>query len=67
MDIGGRQGSRVTGRMFSKMMDLLAEEALATDAGFKIFELTIALLLWVDDVVSFAEGTNERNFNSGTP
>ena len=43
------------------MMDLLSEEALATDTGFKIFEnIIIAFLLWVDDVVSFAEGTNEQ-------
>ena len=61
MEVGGRQGSRVTGHMFSKRMDLLSEEALATDTGFKIFEnLIIAFLLWVDDVVSFAEGTNEQ-------
>ena len=61
MEVGGRQGSRATGRMFSKMMDLLSEEALDTDMGFKIFDdLTIPFLLWVDDVVSFAEGTSEQ-------
>ena len=33
MDIGGRQGSRLTGRMFAKMMDLLAEEILLSGEG----------------------------------
>ena len=61
MEIGGRQGSRVTGRIFAKLMDLLSEEALATDKGFKLFEdLKIAYLLWIDDVVSFALGTDEQ-------
>ena len=26
MDIGGKQGSRLTGRMFAKLMDMLVEE-----------------------------------------
>ena len=61
MEIGGRQGSRLTGRMFSKMMDLLSEEAQTTNKGFKLFDdLTIAFLLWVDDVVSLAETPNEQ-------
>ena len=30
MEIGGRQGSRITGRMFAKLMDLLAEEIIAS-------------------------------------
>lgn len=61
MEIGGRQGSRVTGRMFAKMVDLLAEQAIEMEAGFRIFEdLIIPLLLWVDDVVSFAEGESEQ-------
>ena len=61
MEIGGRQGSRVTGRMFAKLIDLLAEESLANGSGFQLFEdLTIPMLLWIDDVVSFAEGVNDQ-------
>ena len=60
MEIGGKQGSRLTGRMFSKMMDLLAEELQETDEGFQITpEFILAVLLWVDDVISCAEG--EKN------
>ena len=33
MEIGGRQGSRVTGRMFAKLMDLLAEEVIESKEG----------------------------------
>ena len=47
--------------MFSKLMDLLSEEALASGRGFQMFEdLSIALLLWMDNVVSFADGTKEQ-------
>ena len=61
MEIGGRQGSRLTGRMFAKLMDLLSEEAPATNQGFEIFEdLKIAFLLWIDDVVSLTESTTEQ-------
>ena len=60
MEIGGKQGSRLTGRMFGKMMDLLSEEAETTE-GFHITnELIIAFLLWVDDVVSCVEGTKNQ-------
>ena len=53
MEIGGKQGSRLTGRMFAKMMDLLTEEM--TDKGFKITEeFLIAVLLWVDKVLVHA-------------
>ena len=61
MEIGGRQGSRVTGRMFAKLMDLLAEEAIEKGNGFQLFEdLLIPMLLWIDDVVSFAEGVDNQ-------
>ena len=36
MDIGGRQGSRLTGRMFSKTMDVLAEEFIEEKIGVKL-------------------------------
>ena len=55
MEIGGKQGSRLTGRMFSKMMDTMATEL--SGMGIKITEeILIAVLLWVDDVISFTEG-----------
>ena len=47
MEIGGRQGSRLTGRLFSKMMDVLAEELSLTDLGFEMavnFIITTLLL-----------------------
>ena len=57
MDIGGKQGSKLTGRMFSKLMDTLPEDIEPTGIGFCIDDtLTIANLLWVDDVVSCVEG-----------
>ena len=57
MEIGGKQGSRLTGRMFSKLMDTLAEDILPTGEGFQLDDnLTIPCLLWVDDVVSCVEG-----------
>ena len=59
MQIGGKQGSRLTGRMFSKMMDLLTEEL--EQKGIKITEeFFLAVLLWVDDVISFAEGEEDQ-------
>ena len=61
MEIGGRQGSRLTGRMFAKMMDVLAEECHTDKAGMNLSsELTIATLLWVDDVLTFAEGESNQ-------
>ena len=61
MEIGGKQGSRLTGRLFSKMMDLLGEELETSNEGFKFSnELLVAILLWVDDVVTCVEGTEEQ-------
>ena len=62
MEVGGKQGSRLTGRMFAKMMDLISEELMQTDLGFQINEeLIIAVLLWVDDVITCTEGiTNQE-------
>ena len=62
MEIGGRQGSRLTGRMFSKTMDVLAEECIEEKVGVKLSpDLVIPVLLWVDDVLSCAEGVNEQH------
>ena len=61
MEIGGRQGSKLTGRMFSKLMDLLAEEVIASEKGLKLtMELLIGILLWMDDVVSCVEGETDQ-------
>ena len=61
MEIGGKQGSRLTGRMFAKLMDMLAEELSTTGEGFIVNEmLIIAVLLWVDDVVSCVEGEENQ-------
>ena len=59
MECGGKQGSRLTGRMFAKMMDVLTDELHGK--GFKVNEnLLIAVLLWVDDVVSCAVGVDAQ-------
>ena len=61
MEIGGKQGSRLTGRMFAKLMDILAEELIESGEGFKVNELLIiAVLLWVDDVVSCVDGEKKQ-------
>ena len=61
MEIGGKQGSRLTGRMFSKLMDLISEELGETELGFILSEeLTIPSLLWVDDVVTCTEGKEKQ-------
>ena len=61
MAIGGKQGSRLTGRMFSKLMDTLAEEIEPTGEGFQLdHSLTIAYLLWFDDVISCVEGNDNQ-------
>ena len=57
MEMGGRQGSRLTGRMFAKLMDLLAEEIIASGDGFRMNdEFIIGVLLWMDDVISSVDG-----------
>ena len=57
MEIGGKQGSRLTGRMFSKLMDMLQEEIEPSGEGFQLqHNLIIPYLLWVDDVASCVEG-----------
>ena len=59
MEWGGKQGSRLTGRMFAKLMDLLHDELKGK--GFEINEdFLIAVLLWVDDVLSIAVGEIEQ-------
>ena len=59
---GGKQGGKNFGFLFAKMMDVLAEEMLKDEAiGVKLDELRIAVLEWVDDVVTFALGNDQQN------
>ena len=61
MEIGGRQGSRNTGRLFSKLMDTLAESAIEEGDGFTLTrDLIIPMLLWIDDVTTFAVGDDKQ-------
>ena len=61
MEVGGRQGSKVTGRMFAKMMDLLAEEIIDEGQGFTMTQdFIIGILLWIDDVITCVEGENNQ-------
>ena len=61
MEIGGKQWSRLTGRMFAKMMDLIHEELQETDLGFCIdADFIIAALLWVDDAITCTEGKENQ-------
>ena len=47
--------------MFAKLMDSLAEELEMTGKGFKLdAEFIIAVLLWVDDVVSCVDGIENQ-------
>ena len=61
-EIGGKQGSRLTGRLFAKQMDIISEEMMMgnSEAITLTNELRIGALLWVDDVVSCVEGTEKR-------
>ena len=61
MEIGGRQGSSLTGRMFSKLMDMISEELQESGEGIPLTnDFLLAVLLWVDDVVTFAEGVEHQ-------
>ena len=62
MEIGGKQGSKLTCRMFSKLMDLISEYIKKEGLGIKITqELIIGVLLWVDDVITCIEGEEKLN------
>ena len=59
---GGKQGGKNFGFLFAKMMDVLAEEVEKDETiGVLFEELRIALLEWVDDVVTFAVGSEQQN------
>jgi hypothetical protein len=66
MEIGGRQGSRLTGRLFSKQMDTLSEEMETATETLSLTEhLKIGVLLWVDDVVSCVGRNRESREGPG--
>ena len=56
---GGRQGSRLTGRLFAKQMDTLSEKFLNNEieGAVRIDEdFLMECLEWVDDVLSMTQG-----------
>ena len=58
---GGKQGGITMPFLFAKMMDVLAEEMEEDeDLGCKVGDFDIGCLLWVDDVVTFAEGAVQQ-------
>ena len=61
-ETGGKQGSRLTGKMFSKQMDGLSEEFIMEDEGnVHVNEnLSIGCLEWVDDVLSCTIGIKNQ-------
>ena len=61
-EIGGKQGSRLTGRCFALQMDMISEEMMQESSeAFKLEDdLKIGALLWVDDVVSCVEGIENQ-------
>ena len=61
---GGKQGSRLMGRLFSKQMDKLSEECIERkQESFEInSELNIGCLEWIDDVATITTGLkNQQN------
>ena len=60
-DKGGKQGGKLIVPLFAKMMDSLAEDMQEDQAlGIIIECMRIAALLYVDDVVSIAEGYTQQ-------
>ena len=59
---GGKQGGKNFGFLFAKLMDLIQEEASENpELGVQFELLKLIVLIWVDDVVSFAEGETQQN------
>ena len=58
---GGKQGGKIFGFLFAKMMDVMAEEMERDESsGVNCGALKIALLEWVDDVTTFAIGSEQQ-------
>ena len=65
MEVGGRQGSKLTGRMFSKLMDILAEDIIQSKQGINLEnDFFIGILLWMNDVVSCVEEETNQPISS---
>ena len=63
---GGKQGGKNFGFLFAKMMDVMAEDAENDEQlGIMVENLSMALLEWVDDVVTFAIGEDQQNYTLG--
>ena len=59
---GGRQGSRLTGKLFAKQMDTLSEKFISgeIDGAVTISEdLSIGCLEWVDDVLTMTQSVQK--------
>ena len=60
-EIGGKQGGKIMTFLFAKLMDTLAEDLQnEADLGIDICGLTLSVLEWVDDVISFAENYEQQ-------
>ena len=59
---GGKQGSRIQGRFFSKQMDTLSEDIIQScDIKFRINDdFAIGCLEWVDDALSCTSGMKNQ-------
>ena len=59
---GGKQGSRLMGRQFSKQMDTLSEEFIGKNSeSVKVSDnLSIGCLAWVDDIISSTVGIQNQ-------
>ena len=58
---GGKQGGVLIVKMFSKLIDMVAEETLENpELGVNISGEKIGPFLWVDDVVTIAEGQEQQ-------
>ena len=56
-ETGGKQGGKLMVPMFSKTMDTLAEDlGENTELGIQISTILLSSLIFMDDVMSFAEG-----------
>ena len=61
-EIGGRQGSRLSGRLFAKQMDILSEEFIENDSlNFPVTDgFSIGCLEFVDDVMTCTLGKKNQ-------
>ena len=60
-EIGGKQGGKIMTFLFAKLMDTLAEDLQnEPELGIHINNILLAVLEWVNDVVSFAENHEQQ-------